>query len=554
MLQRFDKDRLILLFFGMLLFINYFCNLGVNDIWAPNESFYAEAVREMLESGNYLEFFYNYDPRYNKPPLVYWIIALSASVFGLSEWAIRLPIALLGVGTILLTGAMGRLLGGRRLAIAAALVMAFSFQFVINARYASPEVPLTFFFALTLYFFLRGYLRKDRLFVWLAYLALGLTMLTKGYPYLVIISLIIVVFLLLQAKFDLKKFSRTFTWLQPWWGLPLAALVGFSWILYMIGTQGQGFYEVFMDETFRRAFTRRESLRPMFYIVANIWGFLPFSLTFYFGLAYLVFNRFREMESEPVLQFSISWFLVMLIVFTVAKGKIPTYFIQGYPGMSLFTAYFLTKLNFTEIRWKRLYQVQFILPAFCFSLLSAAIIYVFKMPVAVYILPALPLAGAWHARKKSDLHLAGLRYLPFSTFAITHLIFVWLALPQIETGYRNHDELGKAVRERVTDQSLPLLMEETLIHNLPFYIRRKAVPYLSREEIELFDQQGPLLVLAPKEHRTDYPADLQVIWEGLIFEGSESRTLEFILHQLKHRSGQDSKFREYQVLYEPNIP
>ncbi|MEL6142642.1 MAG: phospholipid carrier-dependent glycosyltransferase, partial [Bacteroidota bacterium] len=144
-----------------LTILAYFLHLGLNNIWTPNESFYAEAVREMLESGNYLELFYNYEPRFNKPPLLYWLMAISASIFGLSEFAIRLPVALLGLGTVYLTYQMGRLLDGERLGILAAAVMAFSFQFVINARYGSPAVPLTFFFTLTTFLFLKGYLQRS---------------------------------------------------------------------------------------------------------------------------------------------------------------------------------------------------------------------------------------------------------------------------------------------------------------------------------------------------------------------------------------------------------
>ena len=51
--------------------------------------FYAESVREMFESGNFLDIQYNYEARYNKPPLTYWLIAASASVFGLNEFGIR---------------------------------------------------------------------------------------------------------------------------------------------------------------------------------------------------------------------------------------------------------------------------------------------------------------------------------------------------------------------------------------------------------------------------------------------------------------------------------
>ena len=73
--------------FGILLIgltiLSYFLNLGLNNIWTPNESFYAESVREMLASGNYLDIYYNYEPRYNKPPLLYWLMAISAKLFGL---------------------------------------------------------------------------------------------------------------------------------------------------------------------------------------------------------------------------------------------------------------------------------------------------------------------------------------------------------------------------------------------------------------------------------------------------------------------------------------
>jgi len=91
--------RLQVNFLLVIITFIYFFQFGVNDIWTPNESFYAEAVREMFESGNFLEIFYNYEPRYNKPPLTYWLMASSAWVFGLSEFSLRLPIVLLGLGS-----------------------------------------------------------------------------------------------------------------------------------------------------------------------------------------------------------------------------------------------------------------------------------------------------------------------------------------------------------------------------------------------------------------------------------------------------------------------
>ena len=171
--------------------IVYLFNFHINDIWTPNESFYAEAVREMFESGNFLDIFYNYEPRYNKPPLTYWAMAASAAIFGMNEFALRLPIVLMGLGSIWLTFLLGRLMYGDKGGIYAMVMMAFSLQLLAVKQYASPEMPLTFFFTLTMYWFLKGYRTEKFKFILLAYVALGLTILTKGYPYLVVIGGII---------------------------------------------------------------------------------------------------------------------------------------------------------------------------------------------------------------------------------------------------------------------------------------------------------------------------------------------------------------------------
>ena len=123
----------------------YLFNFHVNDIWTPNESFYAEAVREMFESGNFLEMFYNYEARYNKPPLTYWAMAASAAVFGLNEFALRLPIVLMGIGSIWFTYLLGRRIYGDKGGLYAMVMMAFSVQLLAVKQYASPEIPLTFF-------------------------------------------------------------------------------------------------------------------------------------------------------------------------------------------------------------------------------------------------------------------------------------------------------------------------------------------------------------------------------------------------------------------------
>src|SRR5438034_3372305 len=69
----------------------YFIHLGTSSLWDANEAFYAETPREMLESGDYLAPRFNHQLRPQKPPLTYWLVLASYNLFGVSEFAVRLP-------------------------------------------------------------------------------------------------------------------------------------------------------------------------------------------------------------------------------------------------------------------------------------------------------------------------------------------------------------------------------------------------------------------------------------------------------------------------------
>lgn len=542
-----NKEERALLVLWLLAILAYFWNLGLNNIWTPNEGFYAESVREMLESGDYLNIFYNYEPRFNKPPLFYWLIAVACKIFGTNEWAIRLPSTLAGLGTAWLAFKIGALLDSRKMGIIAAIVTLFSFQFVINARYASPEIVLTFFFTLTLYWFLKGYQNQKWRYILLSYIALGLTVLTKGYPYFIVVSGIIILYVFFDAQYNVRQFFKQVAWLKPHIGLPIAFLIGMSWIIYMLFTYGDHFYQVWMDETFRRAFKKSGSLKPFFYLEANIWGFLPYSLTFYIGLFYLIFNRFKGFLQSRILQFSLAWFLVMLGVFTLAKGKIPTYFIQGYPGMALFSAYFILNITNFNKKLQTAFKISYWLPGLAFVILSAAIIFIFKANPLLYMLPALALFLLYFGNRY-DITYFKLPYFPYIAFALAYITFTSVVFPFMENGYRNHNKIGEAIRQQVPEQDIPLLMEGILIHNLPYYAARKTIPYLNRADLLNYEKTHSMLALVPKKDADVYEP-YQVIWEGLLYKGSETRTLEFIINILDYQRGKYSLFYEYEVIY-----
>ncbi len=78
-------------------------HLGSFGLWEPDEARYAEIAREMLQSGNLLVPHLNYVAYVEKPPLLYWLTTLSFWIFGVSEFAARLPVALSAIAGILAT-------------------------------------------------------------------------------------------------------------------------------------------------------------------------------------------------------------------------------------------------------------------------------------------------------------------------------------------------------------------------------------------------------------------------------------------------------------------
>ena len=249
-----NTQRWVMLFF--ISFI-YFLNFSINDIWTPNESFYAEAVREMFESGNFLDIKYNYEARYNKPPLTYWMMALSAGIFGLSEFSLRLPIIFLGIGSIWLTYLLGKKIHGERAGIYSMALVAFTIQYLAAKQYASPEMPLTFFFTLTIFWFYVGFKEGRSTYLILSYAALGLTTLTKGFPYIIVIGGIIGLYILLLGQFRWKRIWSDIKKLKLHIGIPLTLVIGLSWVIFMYLKDGEAFWDIYYTETFGRALSKK---------------------------------------------------------------------------------------------------------------------------------------------------------------------------------------------------------------------------------------------------------------------------------------------------------
>ncbi len=114
-----------------------------------DEPRFAEASREMIESGNLIVPTFNHAPRYAKPPLVYWCQVACFKIFGQNAFAARLPSLVATAGTALLLFIWGFQLGYRTIGLMAAFSYAFCLQTVQQGRVATADALLIFFMTLT---------------------------------------------------------------------------------------------------------------------------------------------------------------------------------------------------------------------------------------------------------------------------------------------------------------------------------------------------------------------------------------------------------------------
>jgi 4-amino-4-deoxy-L-arabinose transferase-like glycosyltransferase len=114
-----------------------------------DEPRFAEAAREMIQSGNFVVPTFNGVPRYDKPPLIYWCQAVAYEAFGESAFAARLPSLIATAATAVLIYTWGVRLGREWIGLAGALCYAFCLQTVQQGRVATADALLIFFMTLT---------------------------------------------------------------------------------------------------------------------------------------------------------------------------------------------------------------------------------------------------------------------------------------------------------------------------------------------------------------------------------------------------------------------
>jgi 4-amino-4-deoxy-L-arabinose transferase-like glycosyltransferase len=315
------------------------------------DSVQAQVARHMVESGDWVTARIDGLVYLDKAPFNYWLIAISYKIFGVHDWAARLPVALAAMALAMLTAAFGVWAFGRRAGFYAGLSMSTCVGLWLFTRVLLPDALLTCMIALALWALLRALEEEEphpRLWSTVLAASLGVGLLVKSVIGLAFPLATAVIYLLLTRQF----FSaRTWQRLHPFSGALITLAIAapwhilatlrnppyFAWTLHSGPGQYHGFlWDYFINEQLLRFLNRRYPRdyntvpRLWFWLFHLIWLF-PWSVYFP-AAARLSFRPVDRAGRARLL--ALCWIGFILVFFTFSTTQ-EYYSMPCYPAVAL---------------------------------------------------------------------------------------------------------------------------------------------------------------------------------------------------------------------------
>ena len=389
-----------------LLALPLFVSLDTSSVWDSNEAFYVQTPREMVERGDWIVPRFNGQPRVNKPPLSYWLVAAAYSMFGVSIFWERLIMALLAYGSVWAVFLSGRILVSERAALLAAVLFATTFRFQVLARRLLIDILLLFCILAALAAFLYWHKKNRASGLVLAALFLGLGALAKG-PVILLPALILAVYTLLSTPADQL---RQAPWVRS---LLVFCLVSGSWYLLLGFTRG---WDAVFDFLWRENLGRftHVDYGPQrglhYYPLVFLADYLPWSILMLGALAGRWTARHHPDRSLSLLV--ALWSGLFLVLFSLSHNKQEYYILPIYPVVSLWLAAYLERGTLPS--WSRWLTCGALVVA---SATLSILAYALFRDVAGWWLPLLSLAGVAMAVAASRVHWAAWTLCLFYTLS-----------------------------------------------------------------------------------------------------------------------------------------
>lgn len=454
-----------------------------------DEAHFAQASRQMLQTGQYFQIRFQEKTRFQKPPGINWLQAASVNLFSNSEtsqiWPYRVPSILGGLFSVLLLYFFTRNFVGRRAALLASALFATSLLLIIETHMAVIDASLLFSVLLMQgalwYCYERGTTNQKVHWGWALcfWFAMAYGMVLKGVTPLVG-ALTIIALCTLERRMDWLRGLRVYR------GLLLFIVLTLAW-LFMVNEAENSNYLMKMlhKDLLPKLQGGHEShgKPPLFHLLILPLTFWPASLFLWLGGVYAYCHR-----HEKIVKFLLAWLLPTWLFFEIMPTKLPQYILPTFPVIALLCALAIVNnkpaktpgkwVHFLQIMWGILsiglacglvvlpYLVSQQIPAISFILLGGIAM---MTVVCVYF--------SWHGAYQR----ASIAVLVTALFAYP-LIFSKL-LPQMEPLWLTYNVTKLIEKNEISDKK-PLLVVGFEEPSLVFNFNTKLVKFLDSTSAE----------------------------------------------------------------------
>ena len=367
------KNLLITSGIFLLIYLIYFCQLGVPALLDADETRYADMARSMLQTKDFVTLSLDNKIFWDKPPLFFWILDIFYFLFNKisflsQEFIVRIPSVIAALSVVAMIYFQTKKNISKKIAIISALILATTVEFVIFSRVSILDMILTANIAISTYCGLMTYFVKEtnkKYFWWLFYAFSAFGVLTKGIP-AVVVPFGTMFFVGLKYK-NLKEFFKPQYFIV---GALIFLLISLPWHLMMFHIHGNEFIkEYIIKHHFKRFLGSNEIGREhtlIYYLPTFLIGFLPWSLSFILGLKKLIISN-----KNKFITMNLIGFVFTFVFFSISKTKLITYILPLYPFAAILTSYIWLKFD-KEVKYS-IYVTNSIFVVFAILLSFAAI-------------------------------------------------------------------------------------------------------------------------------------------------------------------------------------
>lgn len=353
----------------LIAWVTFLGNLGSTGLVDETEPLFAEASRQMTVTGDWVTPYFNGNTRFDKPILIYWLMAICYKLIGVNSWAVRLPSAIAAIALMIFCFVTLRYFGfatpaavsqdgsrtQRQLWLSAwigSALVAFNLQTIIWAHQGVSDMLLSGCIGTALLCFFWGYAeevkskkvkgKSKKFFLpnrWYLgfYIFSALAVLTKGPVGIVLPGIIILAFLVYVGKF--KEVCQEIGIIG---GGFIFLLITLPWYILVTLKNGSSFINAFFGYHNFDRFTgvvNGHDAPWYFYFLVVFIGFIPWSIYLPLAITRIRFWQHKFWREQPrsaqLSLFAFFWFVVIFLFFTLATTKLPSYTLPLIPSAAI---------------------------------------------------------------------------------------------------------------------------------------------------------------------------------------------------------------------------